>query len=124
MDLKEVLVSENGQQAESWINWKGDIDVLIAYLSPADLRNLKPEVVKPQFRGHQRTEDQVDDVALRNYYCRNVIKGVRGLTKDGELFEPDEMMLRKIWDGNHDFGAFVVQASMAPDNFVEKKDER
>jgi hypothetical protein len=121
MDLKEVLVSENGQPAQAWVNWKGDIDVLISYISPADLRALKPKIMKPQFRGHQRSEDMVDDVALRNYYCRSVIKGVRGLTKDGAEFNPDETMLKRIWDGNHDFGAFVTEASMALQNFVEEK---
>ena len=121
MDLKEVLVSQNGDGAEAWVNWKGDIDVLLAFISPAELRALKPTIMKAQFRGHQRTEDMVDDVALRNYYCKKIIKGVRGLTKDGEDFTPDEAMLKRIWDGNHDFGAFVVEASMALQNFVESK---
>ena len=121
MDLSQIVVSQNGHGAEAWVNWKGDIDVLLAFISPADLRSLKPTIMKTQFRGHQRTEDAVDDVALRNYYCKKVIKGMRGLTKDGATFDPDEAMLKRIWDGYHDFGAFVVEASMALQNFVESK---
>jgi len=58
---------------------------------------------------------------MRTYFCKHVIKGVRGLTRDGEPFEPTEADLVKIWDGNHEFGMFCVEASREIGNFIEEK---
>jgi hypothetical protein len=118
MELGEIIISENGQKAEAWVRWKGDVEVLLEYVSPAIEREARPRIVKQVWKGHQKTEDQIDEVALRDWYCSKVIKGMRGLTKAGQPFEPTQEEYKRIWDGNHDFGLFVVQASRALENFL------
>ena len=119
MDLGEIVLS--GNKGEAWVRWKGDVEVCLRFLSPADDRAMLARVQKVQFRGHQRVENQIDMLALRDYYCKSVIKGVRGLTRDGEPFEPSESDLAMIWDGNHEFGMFCVEASREISNFNEEK---
>ncbi len=46
---------------------------------------------------------------------------VRGLTKEGQPFDPTKDELRMLWDGNHEFGLFVVEASRELSNFIEEK---
>ncbi len=119
MDIGEVVLS--GNSGEAWVPWKADVEVLLRFLSPADDREMLVKVQKAQFRGHQRVENQIDMLALRDYYCKRVIKGMKGITKDGEPFEMGEGDFKMLWDGNHEFGMFCVEASRQLSNFVEEK---
>src|SRR5882672_8893833 len=119
MDVSEIMLNGNG--AEAWVRWKGDVEVRLVYVSPETDRRIKPRIMKDQWKGHQRMEKEIDDVALRDYYCGEVIKGMRGLTRDGQSWEPAAEDLKRIWDGNHDFGLFCIQASRELGNFIQEK---
>ncbi len=119
MDITEITI--NGQGGEAWVHWQADVYLKLVYTSPAEYRRISKRVTKPQFRGHQRTENEIDTEALRDYYCREIIKEIKGLTKDGEPFNPTDAELIQIWDGNHDFGIFVVEASRELQHFVQEK---
>ena len=118
MELSEIVLNGNRQ---AWVRWKGDVHVLLQYISPADDRKIRAKAMKPQWVAHQRTEDQLDDLAVRDYYCDNVVKGIRGLTKDGQPFEPTPDDLKAIWEGNHEFGQFVILASRKIENFIAEQ---
>ena len=119
MDLGEIVL--NGNKGEAWVPWKADVDVCLRFLSPADDREMLKKIQKAQFKGHQRTENEIDLVAMRNYFCKKVIKGMRGVTRDGEPFEMGESEFMMLWDGNHEFGMFCVEASREMSNFREEK---
>ena len=121
MELSEVVITENEGKAEAWVTWKQGVDVRVAYISPSEARSIRPKVVKAQFKGHQRLEDQLDEVAFRDYYCQHVIKEIRGLTMDGAAFSPSVDQLKQIWDGNHEFGPFVVNAATELANFRKRE---
>ena len=120
MDIGQVVLNGDGQH-EAWVNWKGDVEVLLRYVSPVTDREIQKRAMKRKWVAHQQMEPEVDIVALRDYYCAEVIKGVRGLSRDGQPFEPTVDDLRRIWDGNHEFGMFVVTASRELDRFVQEK---
>ena len=121
MDLKQVLVSENGQPTQAWVTWKGDVDVLLRMVDPTVIREMKARTMKPQFRGHRRMEDQVDDLKLRDYYCEEIVKDMRNLTENGEPVKITPDFLKRLWDHNVEFQNFCTDASMVVDNFVAEK---
>jgi hypothetical protein len=125
MDLNEIVLNGNNQ---AWLVWtdengrqKGDVEILIEYLPPTRDSEMRRKIMKAQWRGQQNMIDEIDPVALRNFYCEQVIKGVRGLTKDGAPFEPTVPELKMIWDGNRDFQIFVVRAAQRIENFIAEK---
>lgn len=119
MEFSQVTV--NGKGLEAWVPWKGDVEVLLAYIPPTELRKLRAKIQRPQFLDHQRMENAVDETALRDFYCGSVVRSIRGLTKDGQPFDPSPAEVKAIWDGNHDFGPFVIRKSMELEAFVQEK---
>lgn len=118
MDLNQIVLNGNNQ---AWLTWQEDVEVLIEHVPPSRDREIQKKVMRPQWRGHQKMEDEIDPIALRNYYCENVIKGIRGLTKDGEPFTPGADDFKRLWDGNRDFQKFVVESAFKIENFIAEK---
>lgn len=118
MDIGEITVTGSG---EEWIEWLPGVEVCLAYVSPKIDRHMAKHIMKPQFRGHQRMEDEVDTAAMRDYFCKHIIKGIRGLTRDGQAFSPNEEELKQIWDGNHEFCMFCIEQSRRMQNFIQEK---
>ena len=119
MDLREIVLE--GNEGEAWVPWLADVEVGLRFLSPAADRLMLKKVQRAQFKGHQRVENEIDLVAMRDYFVEHVIVGIRGLTRDGEPFEPNRNELKGIWDGNHEFGMFCVQSAREMSNFREEK---
>jgi hypothetical protein len=119
MDIGDIVLTEG--QREAWVPWRDDVEVRLRFLTHADDRDMLKKIQKAQFRGHQKVENEIDLVAMRNYFCKHVIKGFKGLTKDGEPFEPTEEETRRIWDGTRDFSEFCVDACREVANFREEK---
>ena len=118
MELSEIVLTGSN---EAWIRFKGDVEILIRYVSPEVDRTMRGKIMKQQFRGHQRMEPELDEIALRDYYCTQIVRGFRGLTKDGEPFEPTVNDIKGMWDGSHEFGLFVIDASRKMENFLQEK---
>ena len=117
MEVGEILLDGDGSAV---VLWRGKIAVRVLPMS-GEMERRSQKVVKSQWRGHQRTEDKVDLVALRDFYCDEVIVSIDGLTQDGQPYgnKPDER--RALWDRTPDFRTFVVNAANDVANFEREK---
>jgi hypothetical protein len=100
--------------------WRGQIAIHLHPMS-GEMERRSQKVLKPQFRGHGQREDRVDLVALRDFYCDEIIEDVEGLTKDGQPFGKTAAERRLLWDGTPDFRTFVIQAASDAANFGAEK---
>lgn len=118
MELSEII-STNGDGA-AVVMWRGKIAVHLLPMS-GEMERRSQKVMKPQWRGHQKMDDKLDLVSLRDFYCEEVILDIDGLTKDGQPYgkRPDER--KELWDKTPDFRTFVIQASADAANFEAEK---
>lgn len=117
MELSELMVDGDGTAV---VLWRGKIAIRLHPMS-GEMERRSQKVIKPQFRGHGAREDKVDLVALRDFYCDEIIVDIDGLTKDGVPFGKTGAERRLLWDGTPDFRAFVIQASADAANFESEK---
>lgn len=117
MDFNQLVPEGDGTAV---VTWKGDVKIRIRPMS-GEMERRSQKTVKPQFRGHGQREDKLDLVALRDFYCDEMIVEVIGLTKDGQPFGNAPAERRMLWDMTPDFRSFVVQASIDAANFEAEK---
>lgn len=117
MELNDLVPGGDGT---ALVTWKGDVKIRIRPMS-GEMERKSQKIIKPQFRGHGPREDKLDHVALRDFYCDEMIVEIIGLTKDGKEFGNDPKERRRLWDETVDFRSFVVQASNDAANFETEK---
>jgi hypothetical protein len=117
MELNELMVNGDGTAV---VMWRGKIAVRLRPFS-GEMERRAQRIVKPQYRGHNRTEDKVDPIALRDFYCDEIVTDIEGLTKDGEPFGKSKEDRRMLWDATPDFRVFVINAANEAANFEAEK---
>ena len=119
MDIGEILIEGDGSVV---VMWRGKIGVRVLPLT-GEMERRSQKVMKSQWRGHQKSEDKIDLVALRDFYCEEIVRDVDGLTKDGQPFGKTVADRCALWDRTPDFRAFVIQAASDVANFEREKND-
>lgn len=86
-----------------------------------EMERKSQRVLKPQYSGHQRTDDKVDHVALRDFYCQEIILDIEGLTRNEQPFGKTIEDKRELWDKTPDFRTFVIRSASEAGYFTEEK---
>lgn len=102
------------------VMWRGKYPVKVRAMS-GELERKAQSIMKPQYRGHQRTEDKVDPIALRDFYCREVVVDVDGLTRQDQPYGKTPEDRQELWDKTPDFRVFVIAAASDAANFEQEK---
>lgn len=115
MDINELL-----GDGTATVMWRDKFPVRIRPMS-GEMERKAQRVMKRQWSGHQRVEEKVDPLLLRDFYCSEIVVGVEGLTMDGRDFGMSVEDRCRLWDETPDFRTFVVQAASEAANFEREK---
>lgn len=115
MDINDLL-----GDGTATVMWRDKFPVRIRPMS-GEMERKAQRVMKAQWRGHNRTEDKVDPIALRDFYCSEIVVGIEGLTFEDRPFGMSVDDRCRLWDETPDFRTFVVQAASDAANFEREK---
>lgn len=121
MDINDLL-----GDGTATVMWRGKFPVRIRPMS-GEMERKAQSVMTPQWKGHNRMEEKVDPVKLRDFYCTHIVVAIDGLTMGQNGSErPFGMSVEdrcELWDKTPDFRTFVVQAASDAANFEREKND-
>jgi hypothetical protein len=115
MEISDVL-----GDGTATVLWRDRFPVRLRALD-GEMERKAQKVLKAQWRGHQRIEDKVDPLALRDFYCDEIVLSVEGLTKDGQPYGQTAEHKRELWDKTPDFRVFVLNSASEAATFMQEK---
>jgi hypothetical protein len=102
------------------VMWRDKFAVRIRAFD-GEMERKSQRVLKPQWSAHQKLDDKVDHVALRDFYCQEIIVDVDGLTKAGQPYGKTMEDKRELWDRTPDFRTFIIRCASEAGYFSEEK---
>ena len=115
MDINDLL-----GDGTAIVKWRDVFPIRIRAMD-GEMERKAQKVMKVQWRGHQRAEEKVDLIALRDFYCQEIVLDIDGLTKNGGPYGKTLEEKQALWDGTPDFRSFVLAAASDAANFDREK---
>ncbi len=114
---------------QAWVPFDDDTEVLIAYVSREDLRELRKQATSLKFLKHQKSEETDAKEADRLLGRKGVknwraLPGRPGFTMGGEVFGYSPENCDFLMERFNEFANFVNEAAIDFSKFVEEAKEQ